>query len=352
MFFILLLGLSFAACKKNTLKEKGEETYNKNEISAKVNAWLDKQAKSARHIDSVKIISLKNQLNFEKLRVEDLKVSEKFIIVPIKDAFIVTANKTKPVTNYLLLILDYKNEIRKGHILQYMSEKKTQKSELPEMALYNLYNFKSVSGTFTYVSIMDTDHFYYEIEHQNGKLYRTGIPKPAGTSGRNNLTNPDGCTDWYLVTTYYYTDGSCETTSEFLYTACPNVEGGEGGSGGGQSGGNPQTEPPQPASNQETWFPAKAANGSWLILSTESFTGTRYPNSTTPSIFTGITHSGDAISASSTLGATWVRTGATAWLYSSGRADVKISGVINFSQGDPINVIDKANVWLAMIMWP
>lgn len=67
---------------------------------------------------------------------------------------------------------------------------------------------------------------------QERKYYKEGqlVQKDeliAGGNGNNAIQSEGSgdkqvhsCIDWYLVTTYYYSDGSTRTTSEYLYTTC------------------------------------------------------------------------------------------------------------------------------------
>jgi hypothetical protein len=78
----------------------------------------------------------------------------------------------------------------------------------------------------------------------NGKISEAGIA--ISKLNDSNHKTKQTCTDWYLVTTYFFSDGTTETEVVYLYTSCSEdcgiagpggrVQcGGGGGSGTGQS---------------------------------------------------------------------------------------------------------------------
>lgn len=86
-------------------------------------------------------------------------------------------------------------------------------------------------------------------EYEDGKIKINGAVRPTDSKGGGGRTN--GCTAWYLITTYYYSDGSTSQTSEYLGTTCDCEQnttrssstmcgGGDGGGSGGGLPGNPQ----------------------------------------------------------------------------------------------------------------
>jgi len=96
-------------------------------IARQVNAWLDQQQATAKNATPAKIQALKSHLNFDKLRIEELRDGEKIVIVPTIGQYAVSNtvpardNRTTSM-NLLLLILDKSGMIRKGNIVQYLPE--------------------------------------------------------------------------------------------------------------------------------------------------------------------------------------------------------------------------------------
>jgi len=96
------------------------------------------------------------------------------------------------------------------------------------------------------------------IEYENGKLVKNGTSRPKTSEKSNGRTN--GCVDWYLVTTIYWSNGTTTSSASFLYTECDPCQeyarSGRtencGGSGGGTSsnGGISQAFPTNPQNNQ------------------------------------------------------------------------------------------------------
>ena len=202
-----------------------------------MNAWLDrKHSTNTARNERIKII--RENLDFPRLSFEELNQGEKFIIVPIKKGFIANAHKADNPINNLLLILDKQGNIRKGNLVQYIPENRQAMNSVPAYTFYGMFNDHKVGadGRFVFLSIFDK--FLYETKYENGsqETFSEIRPKsePANTASRENQT----CTDWYLITTYYYADGTTVTYESFLYTTCSGCQPGElcseiDGTGGG-----------------------------------------------------------------------------------------------------------------------
>lgn len=209
---------SFTACKKERETVKPQQPEVNTELVNKIKAWLEEQ-KSSQYKEEKKttIQLLEDNLQMDRLWVEEYKQNEKFILVPISKRFISANNKGKDPVSYLLLVLDVAGNIRKGNIAQYMPVNKNANANLEKNTLYKIYNYQQLSfdATITYLSV--TDELNYEMVFKNGNTRSLSVIKQKdedSTGGKG--TAVQRCWDVYWVT--YYEDGS--STWDFMYTYC------------------------------------------------------------------------------------------------------------------------------------
>jgi hypothetical protein len=116
--------------------------------------------------------------------------------------------------------------IRKANLVMYIPEAGKITTALPDKTFYNILNEgKNVaSGQFRFLSV--AGRWLYQLDYnQNGDLSAFGLIQQKSKLGDGNISTNDDttlstCTDWYLVTTYYYSDGSTSQTSEYVGTTC------------------------------------------------------------------------------------------------------------------------------------
>lgn len=349
LFYAVML-VFLNGCQKE--KSSGHSS-PENQSGKKVNAWLDSNI-SGNTLRNERIKALKDNLDISKLSVEDLDQGEKMIIVPLKRGFVSNINKETDPINNLLLFVDKNGSIRKGNIVQYIPDTGGSHSSVPANTFYAIFNDKPVeaSGRYTYLSIFDK--FQYEMQYQNGSVLSFGIMKskdkePGGSDRENQL-----CIDWYLITTYYYADGTTHTDEEFIGTSCygsclpgelcdeldPTEVGGNGGSDGIVD-----------VSKAVNWVVAESEGLTWHVKSYETLYGIKIPNE--QSKFTNITHVTSTLF--NTLGsgttAIWQQLNAVAGLDDEYSGKVTIDGKVTLpGRGDrPIYGI---RYWYAPSQFP
>src|SRR6266700_880580 len=272
--------ISFTACRKEASPDKLTLHSAQAEITAKVNAWLDNQKSSINQEINTRIKSLKENLDLTRARFEKLSDKEQFLIVPVTDNFKPINNRGNNPVNNLLLIVNESGEIRKGNIVQYVPDNSQIGHEVPQNTFFKMFNEKSIdcNGAFRFLSIMDT--YLYELKYENGALHSYGLMQPKTKTVTTNSTNSD-CVDWYLVTTYFYEDGSTNTDWEYLGTTCggcapsdPTVQQSFlcGDSGGG-AGPDPNDD--VALVTQRDWVVVENINGLWDVISTERLSGVK-----------------------------------------------------------------------------
>jgi hypothetical protein len=219
-FFPIVLILSaaivfFNACKKEAAQDETNSNSLTKEIIAKVNSWLDSQKITFTDYRRSNIESLKENLDLNAGHLESYKQNDQFIIVPVKNGFKSKNNKDKNPFNYLVLVLSEKGDITNGNLIQYISS--TELKQAPKNTFSKIFNYQNLEcdGQFTMLSI--ADDFRYELKFENGKLKSVAERRSKNSSG-NQRTNE--CIDWYLVTTYYYSNGSSETFEQYVFTTC------------------------------------------------------------------------------------------------------------------------------------
>ena len=161
---------------------------------------------------------VKNNLHFEALQIEKLNDSENLVIIPIKNGFQSEVNKGKNPINNLLLIENSTGKIRKGNIVQFIPKNNPGLTTLPVNTFHNFYNENdgkiAIDGRFVFLNL--NDKLLYQSDYSNGKLASYGI-KEQGNNIPGVPSTRTHFIDWYLVTTLYYTDGTTDVSSEYLY---------------------------------------------------------------------------------------------------------------------------------------
>lgn len=227
----------FTSCQKDSPVLSNKKTaYEERVIS-----WLDKEksdltkktksfntnAKTSNTSKDDMIELIKQNLLFENLNVELDEKTISYIAVPISDDI---KNKKKADQNstlLLILTLDKEGEIRTGGILYFIPADGKRRASLSSNTFRNVLYEKSVDvdGTYKFLSI--TGRWISQIQIKNGKQFSLGFIHRNSETGVRQTQRTNGCIDWYLVTTYYYTDGTTETTKEYVGTTCEGCENGE-----------------------------------------------------------------------------------------------------------------------------
>lgn len=218
-----------SSCQKENDKLKAGLSVK--EAENRINLWLEKQVSADNQVKNTRIQLLKEKLDYSILYFEQLRDDEHFIIVPVKEGFPSINNRNKKSITVFLLIENELGIIRKGDIVQYMSEKQSDNTSIPHNSFFKIFNAEPFTENAQFSFLTIADRLEYEVKYVNGALVSSG--RVTGKESATTLNGPPqdpispDCIDWYLVTTYYYEDGSTTQTEEFLYNTC-----GSSGSGG------------------------------------------------------------------------------------------------------------------------
>jgi hypothetical protein len=226
--------------------------------------WLNLHDNGLKDTEKKILEEITSNLDYGSLSVENRKNGENIIVIPINNSVKTQLNShanylkldRKSILN-LIIVQNSTGKLRWSSIISYLPEDGMNQSQLSKKTVQNVINGERVSDDGIYKFIDLKGNLKYQIKYKNGKLYSFGKPVREDLTKANKSKNTaarGGCTAWYLVTTYYYDDGSTSQTEEYLFTTCDQDtdEGGGGGGGGGGDGENPQDpQDPEEPNDQE-----------------------------------------------------------------------------------------------------
>jgi hypothetical protein len=332
LLFIVFISFS---CKKESMNEDIPQNPSNEMLIPKIKTWLNEQTKGLPAASAEIIKTLESNLSYGEIRLEKYKETKEFIVIPISPEFKSKNNVDKKPANYLVLAFENHDSISSGNIIQYISSNISR--PVPVNTFYKIFTYKDLdcSGRFTILNI--TDNFQYELKFNQGKLESV-----AERSKKNNERNDSGrmntCIDWYLVTTYYYTDGSSSTTEEYLFTQCDDpceetrsFNGRSYRTNCGGGGGN-NIEYQYALSRPWKWDVATTAN--WWAESYETVSAVRNINEPQGGHFTAISHNSSYF-ATNLPGYTWQEVGYVVSIDNPQRVYATATGRV--SQGVTVN---------------
>lgn len=234
------------SCQKN---RADSIAYTADQIETHVNKWLDNKKTVQPGERNERVEQLRDQLDFASAYSEDAGQGKTYLIVPVKSGFVSVFNKGRNPKNYLLLTQGSNGKAIKGNIVQFVSSAE----KIPANTFRAMDELKNVEvdASFTFLTIFD--RYLFTESHKNGRLSsftevsnKNKVSATASPSIESVSTNGMVCTDWWLITTEYYTDGSTNVYSEYFGQTCVN-DGGclpnewctpqpEEGGGGGEGG--------------------------------------------------------------------------------------------------------------------
>lgn len=285
---LLVTAILQFSCQKEVLKAAAPDP----ELITKITSWLDSKKASLKEDQKNKIESLRENLNFQQMLLEPYRQHDRFIVVPLNNRYKSSNHKDKNQANYLVLVLTGQGEITKGNVIQYISE--TNQRQLPKNTFSGIFTYKNIecSGLFTVLSL--ADEFLWELKFDKGRLKSVAERSAKRDTSISNVTV---CTDWYLITTIYYADGTTSITEQYLFTTCgeqcQETREAQGRTykvdcGGGGGGGN-NIEYEYAVSRPVTWTVSQYQTY-WHVQSQEKLDGKRIASEPQGGHFTGISH--------------------------------------------------------------
>lgn len=335
--FLAVCTLFFSSCRKEAAYGLNASPVERHLIS-KIKHWLNDKEAAAPEQQKPVVMSVKENLDLQKFRAEELNNGEQLIVIPLLDGF--SCRYNQGASHTLLLILNREGNIRRANIVQYKEDGMYE--EIPENAFFKIYNNKTFEkdGDFTFLDIYGKP--MYGFTYKDGKLHAMKCVEkgliPPGESGRTN-----GCTDWYMVT---YIDG-VEVDSTYLFTTCTG--GGSGGIGDNEvpedPGGGTIGATTPVVSKQVTWTVAVNPYGYWEVISIERLSGQRYENDPRKGSFTKIEHLASSLKYGASA-VTWNELAATVSLRLSNAAAMStVSGHVIETSTGAFRLVNGANAW-------
>lgn len=249
---LIILLTSNISCRKEQIKvdtstngknNKGKTIKSLSEKQA-IADWLEAKEKGLNATDQKTMQVVSNNLDYDNIRFETRKNEENIIIIPIKEtakehlnisAKYLSLNENSTLN--LMVIQDRDGKLRWSSIVAFLPADGKKRQVLPDRTIQNILNNETVNeeGMFKFIDL--NSRLAYQLEYKKGKLFSWGtpmrkdqlpsnqLPKPATkkSSGTKvmNYSLPTNCIAYYLVTTYYDTEGVyIDEEEEYLFTIC------------------------------------------------------------------------------------------------------------------------------------
>src|SRR5688572_5548206 len=147
--------LLFYACEKKDLREIGAQLSEAKKTSGRVITWLDEQKLITSKNSATNIDLLKQNLDFENLRFEELNENKKLLIIPIREGLAIQKNIDRTRAYNFVAIVDADNKIVSANVIIYKPDEPSQRSTLPANTFSRLFNSKplTVDGQFRMLHI-------------------------------------------------------------------------------------------------------------------------------------------------------------------------------------------------------
>jgi hypothetical protein len=266
IFMFSVLVLSMFSCQKQQI----EDVYSGNLFSSAslsqkmvtnssgrqiLSEWLSLHERNLKDKGKKILKEITSNLDYASLWIENRKNGENLIIIPINRS---VSSQLNLLTSYLkldeksifnlVIVQNRSGKLRWSSIISYLPEDGVDRSQVSEKTIQNIINGEHVVDNGMYKFIDLKGNLQYQVRYKNGKLYSFGKPVREDLTNAHKSKNTaarGGCLAWYLITTYYYADGSSSQTKEYLFTTC-DEDSDEGGGGGGGTGGDIPQDPEEP----------------------------------------------------------------------------------------------------------
>jgi hypothetical protein len=237
---------SFSACEKeDQTSVDNNSTMLYNDV---ISNYLKQFTTTSKKDQVVKILRLTEAIDYNTVKIYDLKTTEKLLIADLKSLKGFDDSNSNKVIFFL-----NKNKIVRSNIVTFKNKSSFNQYNNIIRSIWNMDKKKeNYSGKVSFYTVFQ----YLELSDifENGVLTENGI---ARTKKKKNIVGKtQECTDWYWITTYsdgrqtevyLYTTCSCEEEAYRMANACGGGAGG-GGTSSGSTGGI--TYPTNPVENQ------------------------------------------------------------------------------------------------------
>lgn len=228
LFILLYILISLSSCKKELNNDEISLFYKKDALEYFSTV---KQYNSILRNNKMIDLLIKN-IEWNKFEEIKLDSDTKLLLIDINQEY-KTVNKTEQKKE-LKLVLQFKNQkIKSGFLIEIIGNNLFKSFYEIVFNYYNDYTKVSEKQNLIISTLHIDGRFIMEFNYKNGSLIETKhlknqLPKLEGTIKANSYTPSYekisslevNCTNWFLVTTYFYSDGTTTESSRYLYTTC------------------------------------------------------------------------------------------------------------------------------------
>ena len=215
IIILLLLGnLSYS-------QTKSAESFSTKITKANIITYIKALEKNKKTFRENFIKQVEDNMEFDKMYMEQRGVGQKFIIIPMKKIYFSQHAKDlkNPPIQLILIVEDDKNlgKIYSADLVLFFPKNKTL-TQMPKSAFrdFAFQNKTQIDGVYTYLNWGDVKQCELFIE--NGEREKIKIWK--STDNFKNSSNNNDCIEWNLVTDYYNKDGTVTTEKVPLGKTC------------------------------------------------------------------------------------------------------------------------------------
>lgn len=330
--FLILLISAFSSCNKPSSIDSQTLEIKNNQFKIIMN-WLETQKTGINTEKNNRINELQNSLNHVDLSITKLKGNSSFATIKINTSntkFISETNGSK----FLVIKFDNITSVRWAMLVDFSNNSSIE----PNANTFASFFEDEVVQDGKYKVSTLWGSFLYELGYLNEKVsFRKALLKKE-----NDDASPldKDCTAWYWVTTTYYSDGSSDTTYDYIGTTCsgcaPEMI---DCPGSGSGGGNTYYIPVSKTLDWRVY-----TTGYWYLTSWETLGGVK-TDGMGGGHFTSNVHVNEQIVNTQISGyATWQKLFVTnSYQYAS--ADSKVVGKVTYNDGTPDVPVNKTKYW-------
>ncbi|WP_129714755.1 hypothetical protein [Pedobacter sp. SYP-B3415] len=226
-----------------------------NQTESKIRNWLS----DSSHGNTLRehlVRSIEKYAAYDKISIRTNKYGERTIAIPISSEINSLLITDKKAQAYLFIVETTEDKTKSAAIITYLPEGSAKINEasihnvmyagpVEASGVYSIFNLKgrlSCKLGFKDSKMTMRAHVWRsdEISQDEELLAKAKKIKKGRIKGQDNKVA--ACTEYYLVTTTLWTDGTTITEVEYLATICDDEDAGDGG---GSGGGNAE-EPDEP----------------------------------------------------------------------------------------------------------
>lgn len=167
--------------------------------------------KPADQKDSLELSALRSAINFSRISRHTLTNNEDVLIADVgKFGF-------EDVSTFKALFFIQNGEVVRSNLVAF-SDLNADHNNIILSIARRRFDPQSYNGRITYYNIYRNVLFFNVVE--DGRLTTNGVAQSRKSSKTSSTGRSQGCTDWFLITTYHYGGGGTSTDELYLTTTC------------------------------------------------------------------------------------------------------------------------------------